>query len=624
MRRWWALGGLLVVVLTVYSNHFENGFHFDDYHSIVRNPAIRTLNLARFWSDAAAFSTRPETQAYRPLLVTYLALDYRLGGGLRPFWFHLSTFVWYLVLLGLLYLLCDRVFEGARGPALLATALFGLHPASAETVNYIVQRADLYVALGIVAGVTIYARFPGARRWGLHLLPPAAGMLAKPTAAVFAPILLAYVLLFDRRKESAARAALRTLPAFAVCVGGLCFVNAMTPSTFAPVAGGLSRQEYMVTQPYVAVRYFRSFFLPLFLSPDTDLRPCHSVWEPRVLAGFALLILLAGAAVLAGRVTAWRPAAFGLWWFLLGLVPTSVYPLSELENDHRMFLPFIGLSLAVVWTAVLLLRLRTAGPPGRRAAIAASLLVLAACGWGTHRRNEVWRDDESFWRDVVAKSPGNSRGLIDYGFALTGAGKAEAAWPVFQQADRLVPFQGIVQAGFAQAAEALHHGDAEVERHYREAVTLSPADARPMLYYARWLLARGRTPQAMELLAHAAVLDPSDLESRYLLLEIYSGRKDWQRLAQTATEVTDLLPEDPSARRYLALGESRLARAAAAERAAANQPTAENYAALAAVYEDDGQHAAAIHAAERALELRPGYAEAARTLAEAERQVPLR
>jgi tetratricopeptide (TPR) repeat protein len=120
------------------------------------------------------------------------------------------------------------------------------------------------------------------------------------------------------------------------------------------------------------------------------------------------------------------------------------------------------------------------------------------------------------------------------------------------------------------------------------------------------------------------VLDPSDLESRYLLLEIYSGRKDWQRLAQTATEVTDLLPEDPSARRYLALGESRLARAAAAERAAANQPTAENYAALAAVYEDDGQHAAAIHAAERALELRPGYAEAARTLAEAERQVPLR
>ena len=44
-----------------------------------------------------------------------------------------------------------------------------------------------------------------------------------------------------------------------------------------------------------------------------------------------------------------RPVAFGLWWFLVALLPTSIIPLAEVENDHRMFFPFIGLAAAVAW-----------------------------------------------------------------------------------------------------------------------------------------------------------------------------------------------------------------------------------------------------------------------------------
>jgi hypothetical protein len=41
-----------------------------------------------------------------------------------------------------------------------------------------------------------------------------------------------------------------------------------------------------------------------------------------------------------------RPVAFGLAWFVLALLPTSFFPLAEVENDRRMFFPFIGLVLA--------------------------------------------------------------------------------------------------------------------------------------------------------------------------------------------------------------------------------------------------------------------------------------
>ena len=48
--------------------------------------------------------------------------------------------------------------------------------------------------------------------------------------------------------------------------------------------------------------------------------------------------------------------------------------------------------------------------------------VLVAAG--THERNRVWHDDESLWRDVVAKSPNNGRGLMNYGLIFMQRGAA--------------------------------------------------------------------------------------------------------------------------------------------------------------------------------------------------------
>ena len=59
-----------------------------------------------------------------------------------------------------------------------------------------------------------------------------------------------------------------------------------------------------------------------------------------------------------------RPIAFGLLWFFLALLPTSLVPLAEVTNDHRMFFPFVGLALAVFWSLRLLVIARPT--PGTR------------------------------------------------------------------------------------------------------------------------------------------------------------------------------------------------------------------------------------------------------------------
>src|SRR5471030_1393365 len=134
------LGGalLLVAILAVYANHFHNSFHFDDAHTIVNNAAIRELrNIPLFFRDATTFSSLPSNQSYRPLVSTLLAIDYRLAGGLKPFWFHFSIFALFVALTLLLAFVVHRLLGHAESSprngwiALIAAAWYGLHPANA-------------------------------------------------------------------------------------------------------------------------------------------------------------------------------------------------------------------------------------------------------------------------------------------------------------------------------------------------------------------------------------------------------------------------------------------------------------------------------------------------------------
>src|SRR5947207_12451187 len=103
---------LSIALVAAYANHFHNSFHFDDAHTIVTNAAIQDLrNIPMFFRDATTFSSLPSNQSYRPLVSTLLAIDYRLGGGLNPFWFHLSIFAVFAALTLLLAFVIYRLID---------------------------------------------------------------------------------------------------------------------------------------------------------------------------------------------------------------------------------------------------------------------------------------------------------------------------------------------------------------------------------------------------------------------------------------------------------------------------------------------------------------------------------
>lgn len=561
------LAAVLLAIWLTYSNSFQNGFHFDDFHTIVDNPAIRGLhNIPRFFTDATTFSVLPANQTYRPMVSTSLAIDYALGHGYRPFWFHLSTFLLFLAIVALLYslyrLLLDKTKPSPANEwlALFAAAWFGLHPAMAETINYVIQRGDLYCTLGCIGALYLFARYPQLRRTGLYLLPFAFALLSKPPAAVFPALLLLYFSLFEQPETAPLRrlhnGLAASVPAVAMTALLLALQSAMTPKTFLPSI--LSPSDYRLTQPFVWGRYVAELFLPLHLNVDSDLVAFHGLGLQAV-AGLLFVAALAIAIWFTGRQRPMYPIAFGLLWFVVTQLPTSLYPLSEVENDHRMFFSFAGLVLAVVWTAWLSVQrlIDAERSEYRRQGLAMiALLVLGGYGYGVRQRNAVWRDEETLWLDDVQKSPHNGRGLMIYGLTRMNKGEYIAALDYFTRALAYTPNYatleinlGVVNGELGEQGDAAR--SAAAEQHFLRAIRLSPADDGPHTFYGRWLDRHGRSAEAIAQLREAIAIDPPRLLQHDLLIDAYARSGDLGAAQQAARDTLAIAPDDVAARTML-------------------------------------------------------------------------
>jgi tetratricopeptide (TPR) repeat protein len=557
---------VLLIVTGVYANHFQNGFHFDDAHTVLDNPYVRSLrNLPRFFTDTATFSVLPANRTYRPIVSASLAFDYALGGGYKPFWFHFSTFLVFLAQLVFMGVLYERVLESVRPAAdstnrivaVLAVAWYGLHPAIAETVNYVIQRGDVFSTFGVVAALAIFARWRKMRCTGLYLLPLVFAMLSKPPAAVFPLLLFVYIVMFEsEEKRRITRAALPCVPAVVVAALLMLLQSAMTPKSYTPSI--LSASAYRLMQPLVLMRYCASLFLPLHLNVDTDLMASSTV-TLGVAFGIGFLALLIACIWFTARRTSTRPIGFGLLWFLIASLPTSLYPLSEVENDHRMFFPFVGLMLAVVASLVLIVERfsRTVGSPRRaqQAAIALSVLLLGCYAYGTCRRNLVWHTDESLWLDDVKKCPHNGRGLMNYGLIQMAQGAYPVALDYFQRALQYTPDYPTLEINLGVVYGAMHQG-ANASQHFSRALQLAPGNDEVHYYYARWLYQSGELDAAVHELQTAVALNPSRIDQRDLLAEAYGVQGDLSRAHATARDTLSIAPGDPGATRILAESKS--------------------------------------------------------------------
>jgi Flp pilus assembly protein TadD len=533
-------------IVFAYSNSLHNSFHFDDSHVIVNNVYIRSLrHVPLFFRDARTFSTRPDHATYRPLVTLTYAVDYAIAGSLDPTVFHVTQIVLLLVIWWMLILFFRRALDIARPSpqnrwiALAASTLWAIHTVNTETMNLISARSEELSAIATLAAFLLIQFSPRARRQHLYLIPIAIGALAKAQIVIFAPLLLVYLILIEGRSIRKKATWYAVMPSLDAGVLLLYVLNRLNAPEWIP--GGISKWHYLITQGFAWMHYTRLFFLPVGLTADTDWKAFENWYDPRAIAGFAFVAFFIALIVYLSRRERMRPMAFGLSWYAIALVPTSsIYPLAEVVNEHRVFLPYMGLALAVIFALdAILVR-------HRRVFAIVIIAAIVALGAGTWVRNRAWATEESLWQDTVQKSPENGRALFSYGLTQMTKGNYAVAKSNYDRAAKLRPDYPPLEINRGIVEGALDN-DAAAEKHFKRAIGIAN-DVDSHYYYGRWLVSAGRAPEAIAELTMASRLDAARPEPRMLLMKLYAAAgKDAQPLARQA------LAYDPRDQRALAV-----------------------------------------------------------------------
>jgi tetratricopeptide (TPR) repeat protein len=454
---------LLLVAATaaVYSRLAGNGFiGMDDPIYVFDNPQVRRglTGETALW----ALSTTEHATWYPATRLSHLADTSLFGmwaGG-----HHLVSAAWHAGAAALLFSAL-RMMTGAVWRSAAVAGIFAVHPLQVESVAWAAERST--VLAGFFFGLTLllwarYTRRPGAGRFSAVLASLTLGLAAKPSLVTL-PLLL---LVLDWWPLGRATSRRRF---------GALFLEKVPLLLLAMAAGAVAvvaHQQARALQTLEALplgarignaalsywRYLGKFFWP------ADLAFFYPHPGQRVSLGLVsgAGLLLATVTVLALRGARQRPWLTTGWlWYLGVLVPMIglVQFGSHAMADRFVYLPLVGLALALVWSACNLSAGRLGKP--HRTLLTAFLLAVILLAWKARIQVGVWRDSETLYRHSLAITGPNA--LVDYNLGTVLAAKGR---------------------------------EAEAVAHYRRALAADPTDAAARFNLGNALLRLERYPEA--------------------------------------------------------------------------------------------------------------------------------
>ncbi len=425
-----------------YAPGLSGRFVYDDHHFVVANDAVKDLRLApSYLTDPSTLSGDRWGPIHRPLRTLSYAADHAAWRG-NPVGYHLTSLFLHLATVCAVFAFARRLIA-TRGPAardagaLAAAALVGLHPLPSEAVFWIGARADVLAAPLTLTAVLLHVVPVVPGRAGLLRGAAEAAllfgaMLAKETVLAAVPALLVLDLLgpggggAPGRLVRARGAALRAIPGAAAALAALALRGAafggLAFTHYEPLGGsyGIAILSALRARAYELGLVLRPF--PLCGSYE-EFPLARGASDP---AAVLAIGALAGLLGLAWRLRRASPAAsFGLSWYLLFLVPTTLVPLGILLGERWLHLPFAGLGIAV-GAAVAEAHARLS-PAGRRAAALGGCALALAAGGATASRARAWASPEALWSQALEAWPGNRSARIYLGWEHAKAGRAREA-----------------------------------------------------------------------------------------------------------------------------------------------------------------------------------------------------
>jgi protein O-mannosyl-transferase len=526
----------VLLVAVCYSNSLPNDFVGDDFPIVASNPAIRSIAPLQFLKSPY-WTTEQSAGIYRPLTVLSLSVDYALWHR-WPTGFRALNLLIHAVNGFLLFLLARNIFGSGTIPVVAAT-IYLVHPVHTEAVTTIVGRSEL---LGVCFFLSAWLLFRlGRTAWAVAMF--VLSVLAKENAIVLPAVIILDVFLSNNCDVRKMFGVWKKVAAFAAA--GVAYLGLRywvlgglgVPAAMQYQGGMLSWGERWMTSGRVILRYLSLLVAPIDLVGDYDFNTIpiahYGDWD-------AWLGIVVIAIVMCGawwfRRRNWI-LSMGLLFAVIAMIPVSnwIMPISILMAERFLYLPMIGLALAgaTVLAAI---------PIPYRRLVGGGLLTMAVVLCIAH--NYVWRNEFTYYRNMVRMEPNNVKARIGYGFALVQGGFRDEAAEQLQAGLRILPDNPSVISTLALTKITRHsctdawplldralqisprHGDtlrrvadcymregkiSEAEAAYRRAVDHIPfPDSLFFLSWGLTLEELGNKKDAIRAYERAALIDPQN------------------------------------------------------------------------------------------------------------------
>ena len=494
-RQIWLVCLLLVfATLLVYQPVWHAGFIWDDDELLTNNPVVKSAHgLSRAW-----FTT--STLDYYPMTFTLWWLEWRMWGD-NPLGYHLVNVLLHAVSTMLLW----RVLLRLKIPgALLAAALFALHPVNVESVAWISEGKNTLSMVFFLSALLFWLKYEdsGRARWyGLALAAFALALFGKTAAAPLPMVLLG--LSWWRRGRLGWKDARQVVPFFALAAA-VCWVTVWfhfhraMGDEVVRTDGFMSR---LAGAGWAVWFYLYKALLPLnliFVYPRWHI-------DPQNLLTYIPLVLLAAAFILFWRVgRPWGKASFfGLAYFVVMLLPVlgflNIYYMRySLVADHWQYFALIG---PIVLASVILVRIPVL-----------AVAVLVVLGGLTWKQNRIYVDAETLWRTTLARNPASTIAPNNLSRALLDKGQPDEALLLCQSVVASHPDDATAQFNLA---DALLQKDRPNEAivHFQKAQALRPAMSGIPYHIGQAYLKKGEWDAAIRSFQQAIQLQPKYTES---------------------------------------------------------------------------------------------------------------
>jgi protein O-mannosyl-transferase len=541
----------LLVAFSLYANSLRNDFIFDDNAMLVRNLYIRDLRFIPKLFTTGVFhfySSKPfPDDYYRPFQTLSYAFEYPFWK-LNPAGYRATSIAIHALNSFLVFLFISLLFK-ERLLALLASALFCVHPIQVSMVGFISSRAHLLGAAFILSSLIAYLKYNALGRrslYALSLLAYACALLAWEGALLLPLLLLSCmcILRLDKKKIFPL-----LLPYAAFTVVYLWLRARYMPTdrfTLHALGSAQAMKDFIWSVQLYATQLLLPFGVRTMLFGQAFFLKLVFFC-----ASFAVMAFFLVRAI----VVKDKAAVTGLSFYLIGLFPvinltSTLREFGYILSEHYAYVASIGFFL---FCASCVMRSRSRFNAAANLALAC---IFAGYPALTVMNNANYKDNITFYKHIVSVNPehlfiranlGNAylrKGMYDkateqakimlaavpdswnanflLGQVSMAKGDAAKAIELYKRAFALNPRSSDILDSLGAAFQAQGRRDDAAEA-YNKAIKLNPEDTRALVMSGIILAQSNRFGEAEKAFQGVLRVEPGSVEARQNLAALYAN-----------------------------------------------------------------------------------------------------